>query len=97
MKGAFVSLFDCIVFNCEGQVVVCKGSLAFLSSKEAFAASAMGRPVLLMVFLGAMGVGLQNTNGGRQMLGSTDVWTGAPKDSEADKTRMHDKTIGGEL
>jgi hypothetical protein len=50
-----------------------------------------------MVFMGAMGVGLQSTNSGRQMLGSTDMWTGAPKDSEADKTRMHDKTIGGEL
>jgi hypothetical protein len=34
MKGAFVGLLDCIVFNCEGQVAVCKGSLSFLGIKS---------------------------------------------------------------
>jgi hypothetical protein len=75
----------------RGKLLSARGAFPFLVSR------AMGRPVLLMVFMGAMGVGLQSTNSGRQMLGSTDMWTGAPKDSEADKTRMHDKTIGGEL
>jgi hypothetical protein len=49
------------------------GGLAFLGSKGAFVVLAMGRPVLLMVFLGAMGVGLRSTNSGRQMLGSADT------------------------
>jgi hypothetical protein len=73
--GVFVPrvlVADCLgpaVLSCRMQGVVYEGCFA-LSARAALGASSREELALVVTFLGAIvGLGVRNTNGGRQMLG----------------------------